>query len=63
MLEILRTRLWAALFAILILSPFASGPAQAVAIERVKSPGGTGRGTLPCRILGSRGARTSPTPG
>ena len=40
MLEILRARLWAALLAILILSPFASGPAQAVAIERVKSPGG-----------------------
>jgi len=35
-----RKRLMPALLAILILSPFAAGPAQAVAIERIKSPGG-----------------------
>jgi len=34
-------RLSVALLVILIVSPFAAGPAQAVEIERVKSPGGT----------------------
>ncbi len=39
-MENLRNRLWAALLAILILSPFAAGPARAVEIEMVKSSGG-----------------------
>ena len=40
MKNFLRNRLWAALIVIQILSSFTASPAQAVAIERVESPGG-----------------------